>query len=75
MTVGFLEKKNKEIKLVLIIVYVIVLLILKSYEWSFYICTIVLAACLSIHRLWYHKQKNVNILHNRRVPDTRMWRM
>ena len=57
MTVRFLEKKNKEVKLVLIMVYVIALLILKSYEWSFYICTIALVVCLSIHRLWYHKQK------------------
>ena len=57
MTVRFLEKKNKEIKLILIIVYVIALLILKSYEWSFYICTVVFVACLSIYRWWYLKQK------------------
>lgn len=56
MTVRFLEKKNKEVKLVLIMVYVIALLILKSYEWSFYICTIALVVCLSIYRWWYYKQ-------------------
>ena len=56
MTVRFLEKKNKEVKLILIMVYVIALLILKSYEWSFYICTIALVVCLSIYRWWYHKQ-------------------
>lgn len=41
MTVRFLEKKNKEVKLVLIMVYVIALLILKSYEWSFYILSLI----------------------------------
>lgn len=56
MIVKLLIKKRKEITLILILIYVMSLLILKPYEWSFYICTIALVVCLCIYRLWYHRQ-------------------
>lgn len=57
MIVKLLIEKRKEITLTLILIYVVSLLILKPYEWSFYICTIVLVVCLCIYRLWYHGQR------------------
>jgi bacteriorhodopsin len=52
----FLIKKRKEIILTLILIYVVSLLILKPYEWSFYTCTLVLVVCICIYRLWYRRQ-------------------
>ena len=56
MIVKLLKTKRKEITLTLILIYVLLLLFLKPYEWSFYVCTIVLVVCLCIYRIWYHRQ-------------------
>ena len=57
MIVKLLIKKIKEITLTLILIYIMSLLILKPCELSFYICSIALVVCLSIYRLWYHRQR------------------